>query len=55
MGFATGDATSANLLLGYMNTLVGVYDGTVQAGGTGGTVATMFNYANALSALWAGM
>ena len=55
MGFTPTDAAAANLLLGYMSTLQGVQYGTVQAGGTGGTGATEFNYANALSALWAGL
>lgn len=55
IGFNATDAATANLLLGYMDTLAQVYAGTVQAGGTGGTGATLFNYANALSALWAGM
>ena len=48
MGFTSGDAASAATLLGYMNTLAGVYAGTASQ-------ATDFAFANALSALWAGM
>ena len=54
IGFSPTDAAAASSLLSYMNTLTGVYDGTVQAGGSGGTGATLFNYENALSILWAG-
>ena len=55
IGFSSGDATAGALLLGYMSTLAGVQNGTVQQGGSGGTGAILFNFANALSALWAGM
>ena len=48
VGFDSTDAGTANTLLGYMNTLAGVYAGTATQG-------TDFNFANALSALWAGM
>jgi hypothetical protein len=47
-GFSAGDATTAGTLLGYMNTLAGLHNGTASQ-------ATMFNFANALSALWSGM
>lgn len=48
------DASAAALMLGYLTTLSGVYYGTVQQGGTGGTNATTFNFNNALAFLWAG-
>ena len=48
LGFTSDDAASAATLLGYMNTLAGVYAGTATQG-------TDFAFANALSALWAGM
>lgn len=48
------DAAYAVQLIAYMNTIAGVYYGTVQQGGTGGTGATTFNFNNALSAVWAG-
>jgi hypothetical protein len=48
------DAQLASNLLGYLTTLSGVYYGTVQQGGSGGTNATMFNFNNALGYLWAG-
>lgn len=48
------DAATASLMLGYLTTLSGVYSGTVQQGGTGGTNATTFNFNNALGFLWAG-
>jgi len=41
-------------LYGYLNTNAGVYYGTVQQGGTGGTGASTFNFDSALSAVWAG-
>lgn len=48
------DAALASNLLGYMTTLSGIYFGTVQQGGTGGTNATTFNFNNALGYLWGG-
>lgn len=48
------DAQLALNIIGYLNTVSGVYYGTVQQGGTGGTGATMFNFNNALSLVWAG-
>jgi hypothetical protein len=47
------DAAYALQLIAYLNTPAGVCNGTVQAGGSGGT-GTAFNYNQALSALWAG-
>lgn len=55
IGFNSTDATTAETLLSYMNTIVGVYEGTVQQGGTGGTGATEFDFDNALSVLWGGL
>lgn len=47
IGFDSTDAATASNLLGYMNTIAGVYGGTA-------TQASEFNFANALSILWAG-
>lgn len=49
------DAAYALELLAYLNTVAGVFFGTVQAGGSGGTGAVAFNYNSALSTLWAGI
>ncbi len=38
----------------YLSTINGVYKGTVQQGGTGGTGAILFNFDNALAPLWGG-
>jgi hypothetical protein len=54
LGFSSGDAASMLQYAGYLNTLVGCYQGTVQQGGSGGTGAILFNFQNALSAVWAG-
>jgi hypothetical protein len=51
LGFTSGDATSLIALVNNMGTLAGVYNGTVQQGGTGGTGASLFNFGNALTAL----
>ncbi len=48
------DAQFALNLLAYLNTMSGVYYGTVQQGGSGGTGASMFNFNQELSQLWAG-
>lgn len=48
------DAAFAMQLIEYMGILSGVYYGTVQQGGTGGTAATMFNFDNAFSFTWGG-
>lgn len=48
------DAQLAQNMIGYLNTLAGVYFGTVQQGGNGGTGAILFNFNNELSQLWAG-
>ena len=48
------DAAFASNMLGYLTTISGVYYGTVQQGGTGGTAASTFNFNNALGFLWAG-
>jgi hypothetical protein len=52
-----GDVSDAQLalnMLAYFNTLAGVYYGTVQQGGTGGTGASTFDFNQELSQLWAG-
>jgi hypothetical protein len=55
LGFSSPDAATASNLLGYMNTIAGCYNGTVQQGGSGGTGATDFNFGNALAVLWSGI
>jgi len=50
-GFTSGDATSIINMANYMGTLAGVYGGTVQQGGTGGTGASLFNFQSALIAV----
>lgn len=47
------DAAYALQKLAYLNTVAGVYYGTVQQGGAGGTGAAEFDFDNALSTLWA--
>jgi len=54
LGFTAGDAASFLQYAGYLSTLVGCYQGTVQQGGAGGTGATLFDFYNALSAVCAG-
>jgi hypothetical protein len=54
LGFSSGDAGAVLTFMGYMNTVAGVYYGTVQQGGSGGTGASEFDFDNALSQLWAG-
>lgn len=53
-GFSAADAQLVLSMAGYMNTIAGVFYGTVQQGGSGGTGATMFNFSNALAPLSAG-
>ncbi len=47
LGFASGDASEALTLIGYLNTLSGVYFGTTTQGSD-------FDFDNALAQLWAG-
>lgn len=54
LGFSSTDASTAQSAIAYLNTVAGVYYGTVQAGGTGGSAATTFNYNQELSQFWAG-
>lgn len=53
-GFPAADAQLVLNMVGYLNTVAGVFYGTVQQGGTGGTGATLFNFSNALAPLSAG-
>jgi hypothetical protein len=46
-GYSAADATTALQLVGYLNTITGVYYGTASQ-------ATDFDFNNALSALWGG-
>lgn len=48
------NAQLAQNMIAYLNTMAGVYYGTVQQGGTNGTGATTYNFNNQLSMLWAG-
>lgn len=48
------DAQFALNTIAYLNTMAGVYYGTVQQGGTGGTGATTYNFNNQLSMVWGG-
>lgn len=50
-GFTSGDAAAILQQSAYMATLAGVYQGTVQQGGSGGTGASLFNFQNALVAV----
>lgn len=48
------DAQLALSMIAYLNTIAGVYFGTVQSGGAGGTGAITFNFDQELSTLWGG-
>lgn len=48
------DAQLAQSMIAYLYTLAGLYYGLVQQGGSNGTGATMFNFNQELSQLWAG-
>jgi hypothetical protein len=48
------DAQYVLNLVNQMGTVAGVYKGTVQAQGTGGTGAVLFNFESAFTPLWAG-
>jgi hypothetical protein len=51
-GLSPADAADYEAKAGYLSTLTGVYYGTVQQGGSGGTGASVFNFDNALSTAW---
>jgi hypothetical protein len=51
-GMDSPTASDFVLKAGYLNTLAGVYYGTVQQGGSGGTGASQFNFDNGLSSAW---
>ena len=53
-GFSATDAGAALQDIDYMQTVTGVYKGTIQAQGTGGTGAILFNFEDALTHLWSG-
>jgi hypothetical protein len=46
------DAQAVIAYLAYMNTVAGVYFGTVQNGGSGRSGAILFDFDNQLSGLW---
>lgn len=54
IAYTSPEATDVLARLGYMATVAGCYKGTVQQGGTGGTGASLFNFEDALTSLWAG-
>lgn len=47
LGFSASDATTAQNMISYLNTVAAIYFGTA-------TQATDFNFNNALSQMWAG-
>lgn len=51
---AVTDAQYAQEVISYLSQLSGVYFGTVQSGGSGGSGAILFNLNNALAPMWAG-
>lgn len=51
IGFSPADAQTMINMAADMAQVAGVYNGTVQSGGTGGTGAILFNFQNALTAL----
>jgi hypothetical protein len=53
-GYTAADAQTVLDNVNHMATVMGVYKGTVQQGGTGGTGATLFNFEDYLTPLWAG-
>jgi hypothetical protein len=54
LGFSAADAGLVLTMIDYMATVAQVYKGTVQAQGSGGTGAIMFNFEDALTPLWGG-
>jgi len=54
LGFTATDAQAVLDAINHMATVMGVYKGTVQQGGTGGTGASLFNFENSLTPLWGG-
>ncbi len=54
LGFTAGEAQAVLDDIDHMATPEQVYKGAVQAGGTGGTGAVMFDYEDYLTHLWAG-
>jgi hypothetical protein len=54
LGFSAADAQAVLDNFNHMVTSMQVYKGTVQAGGSVGTGAVMFNFEDYLTPLWAG-
>lgn len=48
------DAQYALTIISYLNNIAGVYYGTVQQGGSGGTGAIQFDFDTALAPMWGG-
>lgn len=53
-GLSAQDAAAYQTLASYLSAVAGVYYGTVQQGGSGGTGAIEFDFDNALSVTWGG-
>jgi len=51
-GMDSATASDYVLRAGYLNTLTGVYYGTVQQGGSGGTGASTFDFDDGLTSVW---
>ncbi len=54
LGYAEADAQLILSFASYLSTVSGVFFGTVQQGGTGGTGASLFNFGTALAPLYGG-
>jgi hypothetical protein len=53
-GLSAADAATMQTKVAYLANINGVYMGTIQQGGTGGTGAILFNFNSGLSSLWGG-
>jgi hypothetical protein len=53
-GLSSTDAATMQTLVAYFSNVYGVYNGTIQQGGSGGTGAILFDFNDALSVLWGG-
>ena len=54
LGYAAADAQLILSFASYLSTISGVFSGTVQQGGNGGTGAILFNFGTALAPLYGG-
>ena len=53
-GLSQTDSQTMQTMIAYFNNVSGVYNGTIQQGGSGGTGAILFDFNDALSPLWGG-